>query len=376
MKICPKCAQSFADGFKYCPKDATELAKYDLRSRMYSQDEFQFLLKTESLASRLTNELADAMREMKRDPISYMIGLLRGEGGNRRRRRLLQAGMATAVIGYSSVIIIGLLVGLFKLPVSQQIADAAPPKDEPVEWFRIVIPVEKKKDDQSKTSGRGLLGGSLPQPKRAHGGGGADDKQPASRGKMPTPSLTQQINPPDLSKQKILSPSLIVPETVYVDPKFLSRLNAPIGVIGGQLEAPSRGDGKGSGIGPGKGPGYGPGEDGNTGDDKMKIGGGGVSGTDDDPFTATRTLKPTILYKEKAKYTEEARQQRVQGVVVLSVVFGADSRLHYIRVIHGLPHGLTETALAAAQLIRFRPAIHQGRPVSVRANLEYNFALY
>jgi hypothetical protein len=53
MKICPKCAQSFADGFKYCPKDASELERYDLRSRMLIQDEFQFLLKTESLASRL-----------------------------------------------------------------------------------------------------------------------------------------------------------------------------------------------------------------------------------------------------------------------------------------------------------------------------------
>ena len=34
MKVCPKCGQSFADGFTYCPKDTARLAKYDLRARI------------------------------------------------------------------------------------------------------------------------------------------------------------------------------------------------------------------------------------------------------------------------------------------------------------------------------------------------------
>lgn len=87
-------------------------------------------------------------------------------------------------------------------------------------------------------------------------------------------------------------------------------------------------------------------------------------------------LKPTILYREKAKYTEEARQQRVQGAVLLSVVFGADGRLRDLRVVRGLPHGLTETSIEAANRIRFHPALQNGKPVSVRATLEFNFALY
>jgi hypothetical protein len=42
----------------------------------------------------------------------------------------------------------------------------------------------------------------------------------------------------------------------------------------------------------------------------------------------------------------------------------------------GLPCGLTEAAIEAAKRIRFQPALRNGAPVSVRAQLEYNFALY
>jgi TonB family protein len=98
-------------------------------------------------------------------------------------------------------------------------------------------------------------------------------------------------------------------------------------------------------------------------------GGGGIQ-----PMTAN--LKPTILYKEKAKYTEEARQNKIQGTVVLSVVFTADGRITSIRVVRGLPDGLTEKAIEAAQKIRFNPAVKNGAPVSVRGSLEFTFNLY
>ena len=93
-----------------------------------------------------------------------------------------------------------------------------------------------------------------------------------------------------------------------------------------------------------------------------------------EPVTAS--LRPTILYKERAKYTEAARENRIQGTVVLSLVFGADGRISDIRVVHGQPYGLTEEAIAAAYKIRFNPATREGRPVSVRSRLEYNFTLY
>jgi TonB family protein len=93
-----------------------------------------------------------------------------------------------------------------------------------------------------------------------------------------------------------------------------------------------------------------------------------------DPMT--QNLRPTILYKEKAKYTEIARINFVQGTVVLQVVFDVSGALLGIRVIRGLPDGLTHKAIEAAKKLRFNPAIRNGAPVSVRGSLEFTFNLY
>jgi TonB family protein len=89
----------------------------------------------------------------------------------------------------------------------------------------------------------------------------------------------------------------------------------------------------------------------------------------------TRSLRPTILYREKAKYTQEAKDNKVEGTVVLSVVFGADGQIGAVRVIRGLPHGLTQKAIEATSKIRFEPAMKDGKPVSVRGNIEFTFNL-
>jgi TonB family protein len=94
------------------------------------------------------------------------------------------------------------------------------------------------------------------------------------------------------------------------------------------------------------------------------------------PEPMTASLKPTILYKEKARYTEMARQQSIQGKVVLNVIFFSDSQIGSVRVVRGLPYGLTAQALIAAQKIRFDPALKNGQPISVRGNLEFSFNLY
>lgn len=86
--------------------------------------------------------------------------------------------------------------------------------------------------------------------------------------------------------------------------------------------------------------------------------------------------KPTILYKERAHYTEIARKNYVQGTVMLSAIFGADGQVTDIKVVRGLPDGLSRMAIESARKIRFQPAVKDGLPVSVRAQLEFNFALY
>ena len=85
---------------------------------------------------------------------------------------------------------------------------------------------------------------------------------------------------------------------------------------------------------------------------------------------------PTILHKESAKYTEEARLNKTQGIVILSVLFQTDGKVTDIQLVRGLPDGLTEKAYEAAVKMAFRPAIKQQSFVAVRKNLEFLFKLY
>jgi TonB family protein len=378
MKVCPRCSQSFADGFTFCPKDAARLEKYDLRARVHREDEFHFLLEPESLLSRLKRELVSACGELRVNPRGFMRGLLRGEGTTRQRKRMLQAGLVSGLIVYASVFLAVSLIGFLKLSLSDHrvVAISDP---YPLNEVTLLIPPVNTKTERATTqakSGSGSLGGSLSQPKRSKGGGGGNDQGRTSRGVPPRASLDQQLAQPDPTPPLIPHSTLIIRPTVIADPNSLRYLKGPVGMLDSPPEAPpSRGSGPGTGIGSGKGPGYGQGERGGIGGGPFGIG-GGPSGSGGVPIM-TDKMKPTILYREKAKYTEEARQNKVQGTVMLTVVFGADGRIRDIRTIHGLPHGLTETSIEAAQKIRFQPAVDKyGKPASVRATLEYNFALY
>lgn len=86
--------------------------------------------------------------------------------------------------------------------------------------------------------------------------------------------------------------------------------------------------------------------------------------------------KPLILSKPKASYTEEARKNQIQGVVILRLVFTAKGTVEQIRVVRGLPFGLSERAIEAARQIRFQPGMKNGQPVSVSSALEYSFNVY
>ena len=86
--------------------------------------------------------------------------------------------------------------------------------------------------------------------------------------------------------------------------------------------------------------------------------------------------KPVILSRPKPQYTEAARQNQVQGTVVLLVVLSAVGTVTEVKVIRGLPYGLSENAIAAARQMKFTPAVKDGHTVSVSVQIEYNFSLY
>ena len=88
------------------------------------------------------------------------------------------------------------------------------------------------------------------------------------------------------------------------------------------------------------------------------------------------THKAVILSKPEPTYTESAKRNQVAGTVVLRVLLHASAHVRGIQVVRGLPYGLTETAIAAARRIEFKPATKDGRAVSQFMIVEYNFNPY
>jgi len=82
-----------------------------------------------------------------------------------------------------------------------------------------------------------------------------------------------------------------------------------------------------------------------------------------------------ITFKPNPTYTDEARALKLEGEVLLEVMFGANGQLHVNRVVRGLGHGLDEAAISAANKMRFKPALRNGQPVDSTAVVHVVFQL-
>ena len=82
-----------------------------------------------------------------------------------------------------------------------------------------------------------------------------------------------------------------------------------------------------------------------------------------------------ILAKPNPVYTPEARELKIEGEVLLEVLFLANGQLQVSRVVRGLGHGLDEAAIAAANKMRFKPATRSGQAVDSTAIVHVVFQL-
>lgn len=94
------------------------------------------------------------------------------------------------------------------------------------------------------------------------------------------------------------------------------------------------------------------------------------------PHEAKPSVQPVeILEKPDPVYTAEARARKIEGNVVLDVIFSASGSVDVLRVVRGLGYGLDQAAIAAAKRIRFRPERIDGKPVDEHAKLTIVFRL-
>jgi TonB family protein len=93
------------------------------------------------------------------------------------------------------------------------------------------------------------------------------------------------------------------------------------------------------------------------------------------PSAPAKIVPAEILSKPTPIYTDEARAKRIEGEVLLEVVFEASGKLRVVKIVRGLGHGLDENAVRAAEQIRFKPALKDGQPSDSTAVVHIIFQL-
>jgi TonB family protein len=102
-------------------------------------------------------------------------------------------------------------------------------------------------------------------------------------------------------------------------------------------------------------------------------GGGGQQEEDKVYSPREVTRKARITSRTDPEYTSEASLKGIGGLVIIRAVFRSSGEVTNIRVVQGLPYGLTEEAVKAARKIKFEPAVKDGRYVSQYIQIEYSF---
>jgi TonB family protein len=81
-----------------------------------------------------------------------------------------------------------------------------------------------------------------------------------------------------------------------------------------------------------------------------------------------------VLTKVQPQYPQDARDQHIQGVVVLKVIVDKEGNVSNIQLISGHPH-LAPAALEAVKQWKYRPYLLNGNPVEVDTQVQVNFTL-
>jgi TonB family protein len=82
---------------------------------------------------------------------------------------------------------------------------------------------------------------------------------------------------------------------------------------------------------------------------------------------------PQFLNHVKPEYTREAESADITATVEARVVFRSNGDIGEIQITQWAGFGLEESAERAIHQLKFKPATRDGRPISVRAVVRYNF---
>lgn len=98
-------------------------------------------------------------------------------------------------------------------------------------------------------------------------------------------------------------------------------------------------------------------------------------------------LPPTLIYTVDPEFTEEARQKKLGGVCIVSMIVDTEGHPQNVQIVKSIANdvapklrpiarGLDIKAVEAAKKYRYKPATFQGKPVPAEVKVEIAFRIY
>jgi TonB family protein len=92
---------------------------------------------------------------------------------------------------------------------------------------------------------------------------------------------------------------------------------------------------------------------------------------------AEGVVAPKCVYQPTPQYTSQARESKIEGILVLQGIIRKNGHVDGLKVLRPLGYGLDERAMdIVGSEWRFEPGTFNGQPVDIQANFEISFRLY
>jgi TonB family protein len=98
------------------------------------------------------------------------------------------------------------------------------------------------------------------------------------------------------------------------------------------------------------------------------------SKSDDSLTVPASEMAGNVLTKVAPKYPQEAKEQRIQGTILLNAVIGKDGTVENLAVVSG-PKELQQSALDAVQQWTYKPYLLNGSPTEVKTTISVVYSL-
>jgi TonB family protein len=86
--------------------------------------------------------------------------------------------------------------------------------------------------------------------------------------------------------------------------------------------------------------------------------------------------KPQVIHSVNPEFTDEARRDQFEGVVLVGLIVDAQGHPQNVHVIKAIGHGLDANAVAAVKQYKFKPATKNGVAVPVQLIIYVNFRVF